>query len=122
MKTFQQKGEEEEIIGRFHLGLQYDVNIWTSNRYCGVFSSKEEKDFSPVTSRDSGSLKKGPDELLLVITETVFLIMEPDSKIKNVARLVAWATLASIEQIKRNMEKLDSVTFVWRKVDERDPW
>lgn len=36
-------------------------------------------------------------EVIIVITETVFLILEPDHKIKNVARLVAWGTIASIE-------------------------
>ena len=42
-------------------------------------------------------MKKGFVEILIVVTESMFLIMEPDTKIKNVARLVAWATLASIE-------------------------
>ena len=49
-------------------------------------------------------------------------MLEPDHKIKNVARLVAWATLPSLEQIKRNLDFPDSITFVWRKIDEKDPW
>jgi hypothetical protein len=49
-------------------------------------------------------------------------MLEPDHKIKNVARLIAWATLPSLEQIRRNLDNPDSVTFIWRKVDEKDPW
>ena len=121
MKNFSTKAEEEPIIGNFHLGLKYDVNIWTSNRYCGVFTCKEEKE-GVLTGRDSQSGKRGHVEIVIVLTDSIFLILEPDSKIKNVARLMAWATLASIEQIRRNTDIPDSVTFVWRKVDERDPW
>jgi hypothetical protein len=30
-------GEAPKMIGKFHLGLQYDMNIWLSNQNCGVF-------------------------------------------------------------------------------------
>lgn len=56
----------------------------------------------------------------IVITDSVFLLLEPDHKIKNVARLVAWATLPSLEQIRRNLDNTDYVTFIWRQVDDRD--
>ena len=36
-------------------------------------------------------------DIFVVVTETVFLQLEPDHKIKNVAKLVAWATLPSLE-------------------------
>lgn len=85
------------IFGRFHLGFKYDINLWTSNRTCGVFNCQEEKDGNNIAGRGSGTLKKGLVDMLIVITESMFLIMEPDHKIKNVARLVAWATLASLE-------------------------
>jgi ubiquitin-protein ligase len=32
------KGQErKEMIGRFHLGLNYDMLLWLSNSYCRVF-------------------------------------------------------------------------------------
>lgn len=34
------------MIGRFHLGRLYDLNIWLSNQNCGVFPCQEEKDES----------------------------------------------------------------------------
>lgn len=43
------------------------------------------------------SKKKGFIDLYIVVTESVFLMLEPNHKIKNVARLVAWATLPSLE-------------------------
>lgn len=58
----------------------------------------------------------------MVVTETVFLKLEPDHKIKNVGKLVAWATLPALEQIKRNLDNPDSITFIWRKVDENGQW
>jgi hypothetical protein len=36
-------------------------------------------------------------DVFVVITENIFLLLEPDHKIKNVARLIAWATLPSLE-------------------------
>ena len=51
------------------------------------------------------------------------MVLEPDHKIKNVARLVAWATLPSLEQIRRNLDNPDSITFIWRKVEvEKEQW
>ncbi len=55
-----------------------------------------------------------------VVTESVLLYLEPDHKIKNVARLVAWFTLPALEQIKRNLDNPDSISFIWRKVDDYD--
>lgn len=26
-----------KMYGKFHLGLQYDINIWKQNQSCGVF-------------------------------------------------------------------------------------
>lgn len=68
----------------------------------------------------SSSKKKGFIDVYAVVTEAVFLILEPDHKIKNVARLVAWATLPSLESIKRNVANPDVITFTWRKVDVKD--
>lgn len=59
-------------------------------------------------------------DIYVVVTETVFLKLEPDHKIKNVGKLVAWATLPALEQIKRNLDNPDSITFIWRKFEENE--
>lgn len=42
-------------------------------------------------------LKKTLVDVFIVITESEFLLLEPDHKIKNVARLVACASLPAID-------------------------
>jgi hypothetical protein len=54
------------------------------------------------------------------VTESVLLYLEPDHKIKNVARLVAWFTLPALEQIRRNLDNPDSIAFIWRKLEDAD--
>jgi hypothetical protein len=71
---------------------------------------------------EKGQKKRGMIDIYVVVTESVFLMLEPDHKIKNVARLIAWATLPSLEQVRRNLDHPDNVTFIWRKVDEKEPW
>ena len=52
------------------------------------------------------------------MTESILLYLEPDQKIKNVARLIAWFTLPTLEQIKRNMDSPNSLSFIWRKLED----
>ena len=83
------------MIGQFHLGLQYDMNIWLQNSQCGIFPCKEEKE-NVVTG--NGSVKrKGYIDVYTVVTESTLLYLEPDHKIKNVTRLIAWFTLPSLD-------------------------
>jgi hypothetical protein len=57
-------------------------------------------------------------DVYTIVTESVLLYLEPDNKIKNVARLAAWFTLPALEQIKRNLDNPDSISFIWRRVDD----
>ena len=50
----------------------------------------------------------------------MILYLRPDSKIKNVSKLIGWFSLAALEQIKRNLDNPDSVTFIWRSEKEED--
>jgi hypothetical protein len=44
----------------------------------------------------------------------MLLFLEPDPKIKNVSKLVGWFSHASLQQIKRNLDNPDSITFIFR--------
>lgn len=66
--------------------------------------------------------KKGFKDLYIIITDSIILILDPDHKVKNAAKLLAWTTLPSLGEIKRNLDNPDIVNFVWRKVNEKDPW
>lgn len=36
------------------------------------------------------------------------------------ARLVAWFTLPSLQQVKRNMDNADNISFIWRKLEDQE--
>lgn len=105
---------QAHMVGKFHLGLQYDMNIWIQNQQCGIFPCQEEKDNAQL----GGSKRKGLIDVYTVVTESILLYLEPDQKIKNVARLIAWFTLPTLEQIKRNMDSPNSLSFIWRKLED----
>jgi hypothetical protein len=105
-------GAMNAMIGKFHLGLQYDMNIWHSNPACGIYPCKEEKE---TAATKNSAKRKGYINIFKIVTESVLLYMEPDNKIKNVARLTAWFTLPSLEQIKRSVDQPDSLVFIYRR-------
>ena len=61
-------------------------------------------------------------DVYIVISESVFLVLEPEQKMKGVAKLVSWGTLPTIDSIRRNLDNPDMLTVNFRKVDEKDPW
>lgn len=61
-------------------------------------------------------------DVYIVISETVFLVLEPEPKMKGIGKLVSWGTLPTIDNIKRNLDNPDFLTISWRKVDHKDPW
>jgi hypothetical protein len=58
----------------------------------------------------------------VVISESVFLVIEPEIKQKGIGKLVSWGTLPTIDNIKRNLENPEFLTIIWRKVDYKEPW
>lgn len=61
-------------------------------------------------------------DIFIVISESVFLVLEPEPKMKGIGKLVSWGTLPTIDNIKRNLDNADFLTITWRKVDHKDPW
>ena len=84
-----------------------------------MFPCQEEKETNPPTP-ERAAKRKGYADVYTVVTESILLYLEPDHKIKNVARLIAWFTLPALEQIKRNLDNPDSISFIWRKVEDMD--
>ena len=50
----------------------------------------------------------------------MFLLLEPESQMKGIGKLVSWGTLPTIDNIKRNLDNPDYLTISWRKVDEKN--
>lgn len=43
-------------------------------------------------------------DVYIVISEQVFLVLEPEAKMRGIGKLVSWGTLPTIDNIKRNMD------------------
>jgi hypothetical protein len=62
-------------------------------------------------------------DISLVVTESVILKLKTDTKIKNVAKLHAWACLPALEKIKHSLEYNEQITMQWRPAREgQKPW
>lgn len=105
------------MIGRFHLGLNYDMLNWLSNGFCRVFPCQQEQE--KIVKVNNQAVKGKKDEkakkperkkmidIYLVVTENHIMMLKTDSKIKNVAKLLAWASLPSIERINHSLTAND---------------
>lgn len=105
--------ERKEMIGRFHLGLNYDMLLWLSNGFCRVFPCQQEQEVLVKIKNKEGQIKKQERktmiDIYLVITENVLIMLKTDSKIKNVAKLLAWASLPAIERINHSLTANDQI-------------
>ena len=61
-------------------------------------------------------------DIYLVITEHNLMMLKTDTKIKNVAKLLAWASLPAISKINHSLTANDQISIYFRKVDGRKPW
>ena len=119
--------EQKSMIGRFHLGLNYDMLLWMNNTECGVFPCQEEV-MVPVERRDAqGNVtwikKRQISDIAIVVTESCFLKLKIDPKVKNVAKLVAWATLPALETIKHSLEYSEQLSISFRSIKQGvKPW
>jgi hypothetical protein len=43
LKPENQEKAKIEMVGEFHLGLKYDMNLWTNQPDCQAFVAQEEK-------------------------------------------------------------------------------
>ena len=96
------------MTGRFHLGLNYDMLVWTHNNECGVFPCQEEVmvlvERKDAQGNSTWIKKRQISDISIVVTESVFLKLKIDTKVKNVAKLVAWATLPAMETMKHAID------------------
>jgi len=60
-------------------------------------------------------------DLSAVVTDQWVMYLKPDQKVKNVSKMIAWFSLGALEQIKRNLDNPDSITFIWRGAEGQKP-
>lgn len=97
--------DEIKSIGKWHLGHKYNID----GLGVGIFKAREE------VESDEGTYYY---ERQLYVCENSFFIFEPDTKLKNIAKLLSVATLCTLEWIVRNLDMPDSVQFVFWKIDD----
>ena len=95
-------------FGKFHLGAPYLLDLWHDKSHMGSFY---------CTEHDLNSLKF-IKERTIVVTHTMILIFELNTQIIDVGYLISWATLQSINTIKRTINEPESLTFEWKKIGE----
>ena len=75
-----------------------------------------------INAKNEKLKKRAIIDAYIVISESVFLLLEPESTMKGIGKLVSWGTLPTIDNIKRNLDNPDYLTVSWRKVDDKEPW
>ena len=99
---------------------------WLSNQDCRVFPCQQENEINVKIKGKDGSItkkvRKSMIDIYLVITENNLLMLKTDTKIKNVAKLLAWASLPAISKINHSLTANDQISIYFRKVDGRKPW
>lgn len=71
-------------------------------------------------AQDSGNETTVPKMLYIVVSESAFLLLQPEDKRKNYCTLITCATLHSLAKIERDLDVPKKITFFWRKPEKRD--
>ena len=87
-----------------------------------IYPCIQEKEYETKNAQGVKTKKVVKIDVYIVISEQVFLVLEPEPKMKGIGKLVSWGTLPTIDNIKRNMDTPDSLTITWRRVDYKEPW
>ena len=61
-------------------------------------------------------------DVYMVVTEQNLMMLKTDTKIKNVAKLKSWGTLAALSKINHSLTANDQIAMYWRRVEGRKPW
>jgi len=100
--------DNDRFFGRYHLGSYYELSMWSQkNGY--ACEEQDEADPSVFYKR------------FVVLTEISILLFEPrighEHETQKQGLLVAWATLLSLDSLKRYTERPNVVTFNWRLLE-----
>jgi hypothetical protein len=87
-----------------------------------IYPCSQEKEYIVKNPQGQKQKRRAIIDVYLVISETIFLVLEPEPKMKGIGKLVSWGTLPTIDNIKRNLDNPDFLTISWRKVDYKEPW
>ncbi|OMJ69621.1 hypothetical protein SteCoe_32600 [Stentor coeruleus] len=103
-----QKDLQYKDFGKFHLGNPYHLEIWGKKESMGTYYSLE---INPKTGKTG-------KERIVVVTHTVFLQFDLNNQFPGIGHLDSWATLQSLNTIKRSRQEPDKITFEWKQIGD----
>ena len=67
------------MVGEFHLGLKYDINLWINTVDCAAYPAQEEKKQDEIDKTPQGNFitrqKTFYVDIYVVVTEQMFLVL-----------------------------------------------
>jgi ubiquitin-protein ligase len=98
-------------FGKFHLGSPYSLEIWSQKEGMGVLlcTEKDMKNVNYIKDR------------AIAVTHTVILVFELNEENPGIGYLLSWATLQSLNLIKRSRQDPERLTFEWRQIGDSPP-
>lgn len=60
-----------------------------------------------------------PRHLYMVVSESTFLLLEPEEKRQNICTLEVCATLYSLEMLERDLDTPNKIMLFWHRSDKR---
>lgn len=108
------KKYKNKIYGKFHIGEKYDINDWMTMSSSGIFLFiLFHKAVYQCQEFPSDDLP--PRQLYMVVSESAFLLLQPDEKRKNQCVLIIYATLYSLQKIERDLDTPNKIIFYWHR-------
>lgn len=111
-----------EVFGKYHLESIYDLSHFFDtkdqssqiakgkySKTCKVFKCQEQDDMDPQNEFH---------EMYAIVTNTCLLVLSPVRGTQFLAQLEFWATLQSLERIRRNMNNPNICACQWRVYEE----
>lgn len=64
-----------------------------------IYPCSQEKEFFSKNQQGQKVKRRAIIDVYIVISESIFLVLEPEQKMKGIGRLVSWGTLPTIDNI-----------------------
>lgn len=105
-----QKNLSSQEFGQFHLSSPYYLESWERKSQMSTFY---------CTETTSSSQRQ---EKILVLTHTTILILDLNPQYPGIGFLVSWATIQSLNSIRRSIKQNDKLTLEWKQMGDNSAY
>jgi Ubiquitin-conjugating enzyme len=103
---------QNKDFGKFHLGNPYYLETWERKESMGCYYCTE----SDIKTQ------KPVKEKMIAVTHTIILQFELNQEYPGIGYLISWATLQSLNTIKRSRQETDKITLEWKQIGDNLPY